>query len=346
MKLITGHTGEPHIYAADDAAVHKLMVGDGDYVLPYGNKFAITQTDAHAVAIADGYLMTQGRLAAVRSGEEETFDFDTGTNGYYTPFVIAAQYSNDGGVERMDLVKLQGSKSSTSTVTYPTLSTGNIDAGETHQMGLWRVVLNGKSIASMTRYTEPLVVNPVSDIYSRIGSIESDVAGAITDMNSRADTAIADVTSSAQTQIAGWKPFYFAKGDTFNAFNGNGGVCAGLLTSSGTKLYFTVPTKPIVSGSVSVNNLYMIVRLSTGGYPVVKGGSTYTALDNAEKLLWSGGVSKVTGISSVTAVNVGSGVRVDVVFSSALLRPDKKTSALNNTPIAIWVPGTTKFTVS
>jgi len=348
MKLITGHTGEPHVYAVDDAAVHKLMVGDGDYVLPYGSKLALTQVDAHAVSVSDGYLMTQGRLGCVRTGEEETISFDGGVNGYYTPYVIAAQYSVDDNIEKMDLVVLEGAKSTTSDVTFPSLRTGNIDNGETHQMGLWRIVLNGMAISTMERYTVPLSINPISDIYAEIGQIRSQVDASIAEIRSTSQSAISSVRTTAENTIQGWKPFYYQKGDTFNPANGAYGIaCSGLLSSSSKQLVFTVPTKPIVSNNsdITLNALYMTIRIPGGGYPYIRSGNTYTDTWSMDRVYYSGGSARVAGISNVYATNHGGAVRVVVELSTALVPPNKKGSVANNSPISVYLGGKSTFTV-
>ena len=344
MNLITGHTGTSHVYAVDDAAVHRLLVGDGDYILPYGNRFAITKTDAHTVSISDGYLMMQGRLACIRPGNSESINFTNGAEGYYTLHVIAVQYSQDAnGIESVKLVDVPGGRSTTSDITDPTLITGDINDGETHQFGIWRVVMNGLLIETMERMADPLTVNPIQDIYNDINAMETRVDTAISTLNERANETLSNVEETAQNAISGWENFYYDRGSSFSL--GTGVPCAGYMTSSGKTLYFTIPTRPIIDGSITVNTLRMIIRLSTGGYPYVQSGTKYTQLNSDDKLVYSGGAIKISGISAVTASRVNGGIRVQVDFSTSLKRPDKKTSVLNNTPVSVYVGGESAFTV-
>lgn len=345
MNLITGHTGTSHVYAVDDAAVNRLLVGDGDYILPYGNRFAITKTDAHTVSISDGYLMMQGRLATIRTGSSESMNFTNGVEGYYTLHIIAAQYSqNAGGIESVELVDVPGGRSTSSTISDPTLITGSINDGETHQMGLWRILMNGLMIETMERMVDPLVVNPISDIYSRLNGMESSVANAITSMNSTAAQTLSNIEDSANEVISGWENFYYGRGSSFTL--GTGVPCSGYITNSGKSIIFTIPTRPIIAGSISIGTLTMNVRLSTGGYPYVQSGTTYTQLNADTKTVYTGGAIKIAGISEITAARVNGGIRIRIDFSKALKRPDKKTSVLNNTPVAIYVGNTSAFSVN
>lgn len=344
MNLITGHTGASHVYAVDDAAVNRLLVGNGDYVLPYGSRLSATKIDAHAVSVSDGYLMMQGRLACIRPGANEVINFTDGQEGYYTLHIIAAQYMQDAdGIETVELVDVPGGRSTTAEIADPELINGDVNDGETHQMGLWRIIMNGLLVETMERVSEPLTVNPIEDIYSDIANMESRVTSAITAMNENAETTLENIQNDAETRIAGWQNFYYDRGSSFSLETGI--PCAGYITSSGKSLWFTIPTRPIISGSITVNTLNLILRLSTGGYPYVQSGTKYTQLNADDKTVYSGGQIKISGISSVTASRVDGGIRVNIQFATSLKRPDKKTSVLNNSPIAVYVGPDSSFTV-
>lgn len=345
MNLITGHTGTSHVYAVDDAAVHRLLVGDGDYILPYGSRFSVTKTDAHTVSISDGYLMMQGRLACIRPGNDESMNFTDGQEGYYTLHIIAAQYTIDAdGYESVELVDIPGGRGASSSIDDPVLQTGDINDGETHQFGLWRVIMNGLLVETMERLVEPLTVNPIQDIYDEISEMEGRVDTAISTMNTQAAETLANVEEEAEEAISGWQNFYYDRGSSFSL--GSGVPCAGYITNNSKSILFTIPTRPIIAGSISISRLTMNVRLSTGGYPYVQSGTNYTQLNADTKTVYSGGAIQISGISAVTATRVNGGIRIRVDLSTALKRPDKKTAAINNTPVAVYVGDSSAFSVN
>ena len=64
MELVTGHAGEPHVTAAQDAALHAGVIGGDDYVLSTKDRFAINVVSANKVTIAGGDLVMQGYHAS------------------------------------------------------------------------------------------------------------------------------------------------------------------------------------------------------------------------------------------------------------------------------------------
>jgi sugar/nucleoside kinase (ribokinase family) len=57
MELITGKTGLPHVYAADDAELYRLFLGDGAFVLPTGNKLNAEMNGAQELRLYDGSMI-------------------------------------------------------------------------------------------------------------------------------------------------------------------------------------------------------------------------------------------------------------------------------------------------
>lgn len=96
MELITGKTGVPHVYAADDAELYRLFLGDGAYVLPTGNKLNATMNGASSVRVFDGSIIMQGRLAKIRT----TTGFDelslaAGVVGQKRVDLVVAEYHKE-----------------------------------------------------------------------------------------------------------------------------------------------------------------------------------------------------------------------------------------------------------
>ena len=165
MEIITGRTGEPHIYAADDAELYQLFLGDGDFCLNTGNKFEATMYGTNAVRVSDGSLIMQGRLAKIRPTDGyDQLSLDIGTVGYKRVDLIVAEYSQtvidreveQGGevvtvIDKLEKIELKVVKGTPNQSQYivPSIVTGNIDAGETHQMILWEVRLDGINFDSL-----------------------------------------------------------------------------------------------------------------------------------------------------------------------------------------------------
>ena len=158
MEIITGRTGEPHVYAADDAEIYKLFLGDGDFILTTGNKLRAEMNGVNQVRVYDGSLMMQGRLAKTRPSDGyDTLDLDVGVTGYKRVDLIVAEYNQtiethteeiEGEVvtvtdiiESVELKVVKGTPNQNSYVE-PEITTGNIDQGQTHQMKLWAVRLD------------------------------------------------------------------------------------------------------------------------------------------------------------------------------------------------------------
>lgn len=96
MELITGKTGVPHVYAADDAELYRLFLGDGVYVLPTGNKLNATMNGASSVRVFDGSIIMQGRLAKIRptTGFDE-LSLAAGVVGQKRVDLVVAEYHKE-----------------------------------------------------------------------------------------------------------------------------------------------------------------------------------------------------------------------------------------------------------
>lgn len=357
MKLITGHTGTAHVYAIDDATLNKMSIGAGDYVLPFGGKFALTKTDARRVSISDGFLLTQGRLGVIRYGNDEVVGFPSTSSGYYKVFIIAAEYSMDAdGIETMKLVVVPGSASKTApsgSSLDPDLADGDIDNGETYQMALYRVVVKELNIHSTARLFN--IVDGISkaEVKSMFNTVNDRISNLESDIDAKLDEEVRRVRAEINEILSDLDKFYYEKGESFTM--GYGVPCAGLITNDAKRLMFTLPTRPVQSGSVSVDNLILSVRLSTGGYARIQSGVTFYKMydlnvtpDSDSNIGEVSGIgsnlsSIKAGIKSITAVRTVSGIRVTIDFRTTLKRPDQKTRVVNNTPVSVYVGANSIF---
>lgn len=163
MKIITGRTGTEHINSCDDGALYASVIGDGDYVLEAGSKFAVEIVNNNTIQIGDGELLMQGRHGRIVANDSDTVTIENGAQGIARCDTIVCEYSHAGGIEDMSLKVLKGTPG---TDTPPKLTKGNLRNGDNlHQMALYHVHLNGLEIESV----DPLykTIPSISDIINK-----------------------------------------------------------------------------------------------------------------------------------------------------------------------------------
>lgn len=123
--------------------------------------------------------------------------------------------------------------------------------------------------------------------------------------------------------------------------------CAGHITTSGTLLTFTVPTKPII-GKVTITGLTMLVREASGGYvgfvpsnTNVSGSSsapTPTNMNSTSTSIMTNG-TRVTGVTAIATSDESSslgGFNVSITFANALKKGTTTTNVTNNIPVVVY----------
>lgn len=182
MEIITGRTGTPHVYAADDAEIYRLFLGDGDFLLTTGNKLNATMHGTTKVRITDGSLIMQGRLAKIRPSDGyDELDLDIGTVGYKRVDLVVAEYKQTTVTEQVEIegeivdvvdkfdsieLKIVKGTPNANQFVEPAITTGNIDDGETHQFKLWAVRLDGINFDSLVDYRVILDTTPIQTALS------------------------------------------------------------------------------------------------------------------------------------------------------------------------------------
>ena len=159
MELVTGHAGEPHVTAAQDAALHAGVIGGDDYVLSTKDRFAINVVSANKVTIAGGDLVMQGYHAS--NDKPADLIITNGSQGQKRNDIICCRYTKVGdSIESANLVVVKGTPT-TGTPVDPTLNTTPISQGATtYDMALYRVPLDGITIGE----PEPMfnILQPMS----------------------------------------------------------------------------------------------------------------------------------------------------------------------------------------
>ena len=152
MHLVTGYAGKTHVTAADHGAFWAAVVGDGEYILDTGEKFAASIITNNQIRISGGEMLIQGRHCRIPTGETVDLTIENGTAGMQRKDLIVARYtkSTETGVEEMNLVVLRGVEAESNPAT-PEYITGNIFAGDTlHDFPLYEVGITDVDVTNIT----------------------------------------------------------------------------------------------------------------------------------------------------------------------------------------------------
>ena len=149
MKIITGHTGEPHIKPEQDRAVHQGLVGAGSCILDVENNLAAEVISANEIRILDGVLSHQGCFGIVETGTYDTLTIANGTQGMQRKDLIVCRYQKTGNIESLSFVVIQGTAVASNPAA-PAYNTGLIATGDSPvDFPLYQVNLDGISITSV-----------------------------------------------------------------------------------------------------------------------------------------------------------------------------------------------------
>lgn len=153
LILVDGYNGGVAHITADQIRDHNIaMYGDGDYVLPVGDKFAYEIMNNNTINMSSGMVVMCGARAVTGYGKTEVLTIENGTSGYKRADIIVAEYSKDNEtlVESVTVKVVKGTLGSA--YSDPALVTGDIRAGATkRQMALYRVKVNGLSIEAVEK---------------------------------------------------------------------------------------------------------------------------------------------------------------------------------------------------
>ena len=159
MHLVTGYANKEHIKSADQGSFNAAVLGEGEFVLERGNKFAHTIISNNIVRIKDGDILMQGRHIRLDDSTYIDLEFDNGQQGYKRNDLIVVRYTKDSasGIEEASLVVLKGTPA-TDTPSDPAYQTGDIiyDHALVNEMPLYRVPFDGLNIQNLVCLFEVL----------------------------------------------------------------------------------------------------------------------------------------------------------------------------------------------
>lgn len=343
MEIITGRTGIKHVRAADDARIYRMLFGSGDYVLQDGNQLMAVKTGNNQITISDGFIMSQGRMAGIYADSgAEVISVDPGVSGTKREDTIVAEYNITGqGIESFGLKVIKGA--SGDSYVSPDIITGVIDNGEVHQVPLWGIRMDGYTMEDeLIDYRNVVSINPIDTLYNDIETYLANMNAKVAELQAQytafTNNATTTFTNTINNKFNSLRAAYSQAGDKVWF----GVTTAGYLTNGGTDVAFTVPIKPCISGASNPKliSTRLCLRLSTGNYAVgINGKNTYAFDYSAPTITNANGVVNHAAVKQYSVGRAHGNLYVTIRFKNALRRPDKKTAALNNTPIGVYATG-------
>jgi hypothetical protein len=171
-KIITGHTGTPHITSDDVGALLKAIIGSNDYLLSDDTStFVATQLDNNVVQMPDAEVVLQG--THIRVQQTDTVTVAQGQNGMKRFDLIVCRYTKtQEGIEGAEIDIVTGTPAA-SDPAVPAVTQGDIRGGALlHEMPLFKVELDGFSIVSVLR-----VVNTINSLKASFAAISATILG-------------------------------------------------------------------------------------------------------------------------------------------------------------------------
>ena len=164
ITIYTPDSEDPHIYAEDDAQIHRAIFG-GSGITDADERLDATIIDNNTVRLASGLYSNQGYLHVVPAGETLSLTIGSGTAGVYRRDLIISEFERGGGDTADALVfkVIQGTEaSSLAEAQRPTLIQNDIAAGGAkRQEALYEVVISGTTISAVNR-----IANYVGSFYA------------------------------------------------------------------------------------------------------------------------------------------------------------------------------------
>lgn len=166
QKAITIYTPSgttPHIYAEDDAQVHRALIGGSGITLA-DNLLACAKVNNNTVRLASGMYSIQGYLIAVQGGTTADLTVDSGSAGAYRHDLLVADFTRGGGDTADTLVFriVKGTNAtSAGAAADPTLTQNDLTSGGSRrQEALYRLIINGTTLVTIER-----VANYIGNVY-------------------------------------------------------------------------------------------------------------------------------------------------------------------------------------
>jgi len=160
IKPITIYTppdAVPHIYAEDDAQLHRAMVGVSGITLA-DQELALTIVNANTVRMAPGMYCMQGYMLSVQGGTSADLPVESGAAGAYRHDLVIAEFIRGGGAtaDTYTFRVLRGADAASAGAAQdPALTQDDLAAGgSTRQEAVYRLHVSPTGITSFDRLAE------------------------------------------------------------------------------------------------------------------------------------------------------------------------------------------------
>lgn len=155
ITIYTPPDAGPHIYAEDDAQVHRALIGTQSGITLADNKLVCTIVNDNTVRLASGVYSMQGYLIAVVGGTTADITVESGTAGAYRHDLLVADFVRGGGdmADQFIFHTVKGADAaSAAAAADPTLIQNDlISSGSQRQEALYRLIINGSTLESVER---------------------------------------------------------------------------------------------------------------------------------------------------------------------------------------------------
>lgn len=166
LTVNTIESDEAHIYAEDDAAFFKCIVGGGNLIFPYGDRFFTEVKGSNQIRVSSGLLAIQGHIGTIPVNDYEDFVLENGTIGTVRYDYLVATFETNGlhGVDTFKLEIL-----SNQSYNYPAYAQGDLDSGaDKVQFPLARIKMNGLAISGIDMLNDETVT--ILDLKDKLNS--------------------------------------------------------------------------------------------------------------------------------------------------------------------------------
>lgn len=152
ITIYTPNTAPAHIYAEDDAQIHRGLIG-GSGILLADDELACTASGGTGVSMASGVYSNQGFLIAVSPGTAISFSLDAASLGAYRHDLIVADFVRGGGdtadAHTFHVVKGTEASSSEAAADPALVQEDLITGGTQRQEAVWRVLVNEGTVTGI-----------------------------------------------------------------------------------------------------------------------------------------------------------------------------------------------------
>lgn len=164
ITIYTPTSANAHIYAEDDAQIHRALFGSASGITLADNKLACSITSDNAVTLASGVFSNQGYMVAVVGGTTVELAVISGTAGAYRHDLLVAEFNRGGGdtADTHEFKIIKGTDAGTEAAAEdPTLTQNDlISGGNKRQEPLYRLYINGTTLAAVER-----IANYIGPVY-------------------------------------------------------------------------------------------------------------------------------------------------------------------------------------